>query len=354
MEYIIEQFNIDMRKLDLYIENAENEYMFACEEASLYGDDGDLLMEAGENFGAKLKNFFTSLIQKIKETITKIIEKLKELFTKKKADDIAKTIKSNPELAKKKVKIPDVKRIEDACGKRKLLVKSLVKKAQAGKLTEDELDNAVEKYDKLTKIIKGAGAVVVTAGAAVGLIAFSKHVSNSKSSVNEAEKDIKSLETAAEQEVKLAEKEAKPLVSKKAMGDFRKKLGERADKIAQLREYQSIKGETKRANAYTWASNKLIEDGVDLKNKSGIHRKLARLISAEVIDQTQVDAEISKYTLEELYKISYAAQEFSNNMKNKMSDNYTDIDVQRLNRAVIADRIASKANYKISKIKESS
>ena len=203
MEYIIEQFNLDMRKLDLYVENAENEYLFACEEASLYGDDEDLLMEAGESFGSKLKNFFTTLIEKIRTTIAKIIEKLKDLFTKKKAEEVVKTIQSNPELAKEKVKIPDVKKIEDACGKRRLLLKSLVKKAQAGKLTEDELEKAIEKYDKLTKIAKTAGIITVAAGSVVGLILLKNHVYKNKNKSEDGITDIEILSKGKLSEKKL-------------------------------------------------------------------------------------------------------------------------------------------------------
>ena len=356
MEYIIEQFDIDMRKLDLYVENAENEYLFACEEASLYGDDEELLMEAGESFGSKLKNFFTSLIQKIRETIAKIIEKLKELFTRKKAEEVAKTIQSNPELAKQKVQIPDVKKIEDACGKRKLLVKSLIKKAKAGKLTEDELDGAIEKYDKYTKIAKGAGVVVVTAGAAVGLILFSKRSSKINSDADDSEKDIKILkevaETAAKEEIKeitqvetkkkneevpqkrdndtfvVTQKpkeneksqshESKPILSKEQMTAFRTKvhncgtnyLRNKLYRNAEERMLGRIYGDKIRAQSTT---------GEDF---AGIARKVARLVALEAVDSAQSDAMISAMTTEELSKISHIMSPLRFKKMNISNENY--------------------------------
>lgn len=272
MEFIIEQFNLDMRKLDLYIENAENEYLFACEEASLYDDSDVIVNEAEESFGSKVKNFFSSLIQKIRETVAKIIEKLKELFTRKKAEEVAKTIQSNPELANQKIQIPDVKKIEDACGKRKLLLKSLVKKAEAGKLTEDDLEKAVEKYDKYTKIAKGVGLVTVAAGSVVGLIFLKNHVSKNKENVGDSTADIENLSRSELRQRRFAD----ILKGKNAKDTY----GVREQHVA-----------------------KYVNGMKDITPDLQSHRELSKLIALDATDTAALDAKIASYTLDELVKL---------------------------------------------------
>ena len=305
MEYIIEQFNLDMRKLDLYVENAENEYLFACEEASLYGDDeGILITEAEKNLGTKIGNFFTNLIQKIHDTITKIIEKVREFFTKKKAEEVTKTIQSNPELAKEKVKIPDVKKIEDACGKRKLLVKSLIKKAKAGKLTEDELDSAIEKYDKYTKIAKGAGVVVVTAGAAVGLVAFTKYVNTRKKQRDDAKKNIQELNDLQER-LRKKRQAIDDRASQVTFADYDKHYSYDFKKVRQDAINKLSRESNSADDRYKYSMMHL---GSDPGDDLSAHRKLARLIALEATDSAQVEAYISEASLEELVRLSNASE----------------------------------------------
>ena len=165
MDYIIEQFDIDMRKSNLYMKSAISEYVLECDEVALMESrDSDVLItEASETLLQRVKQFFVNLIQKIKEFFQKIVERLRSIFGTKNAEKISTVVKSNPKLSSKKVAITDIKSIEDTYGKRKLLCKALEKKLKSGKLSQDDIDATVDKYDKLGKGVKVVSVALLAA-----------------------------------------------------------------------------------------------------------------------------------------------------------------------------------------------
>ena len=144
MEYTLERFELDMRKVDLYVENAVAAFNITADEASLYSEstEYDLIMtEASDGLGAKIKAAFTKIIESIKKFFAGLIEKIRSIFTKSDETKIKKAVAANPQIGKQKVDIDDIKSIEKWCGKRKILCAKLVKKAKAGTLTQDEFDS---------------------------------------------------------------------------------------------------------------------------------------------------------------------------------------------------------------------
>ena len=207
MEYIIEQFNIDMRKANLYMSSAITKYEIECVESMLYesADDfgEDIFTEATEGLLQRIKQFFANLLQKIKEFFQKLVEKMREFFQRKQVDKLEKTVKANPKVANAKIKVIDIKYIEETYGKRRFLCKALEKKLKNGTLTQDDIDDAVEKYDKLGKTAKVVG---ITVGAALAIVTggvILKKMNNLKNNVTD---DNKNLENVVEEVITKEEK----------------------------------------------------------------------------------------------------------------------------------------------------
>ena len=173
MEYTLERFELDMRKVDLYVENAIAAFNITADEASLYSEstEYDLIMtEASDGLGAKIKAAFTKIIESIKKFFAGLVEKIKSIFTKSEETKVKKAVAANPQVGKEKVAIDDIKSIEKWCGKRKILCAKLVKKAKAGNLTQDEFDKTVEQMDAMEAKIKSIGKIAVPV--TVALAAF--------------------------------------------------------------------------------------------------------------------------------------------------------------------------------------
>ena len=173
MEYTLERFELDMRKVDLYVENAVAAFNITADEASLYSEstEYDLIMtEASDGLGAKIKAAFDKIIESIKKFFTNLIEKIKSIFTKDAETKVKKVIASNPELGKQSIEIVDIKSIQQYCGKRKILCANLVKKFNAGTLTQDEFDKTVQQMDDLKNKAKTVGKIAVPVIAALALI----------------------------------------------------------------------------------------------------------------------------------------------------------------------------------------
>lgn len=173
MEYTLERFELDMRKVDLYVENAVAAFNITADEASLYSEstEYDLIMtEASDGLGAKIKAAFTKIIESIKKFFAGLVEKIKSIFTKSEETKVKKAVAANPQIGKQKVDIDDIKSIEKWCGKRKILCAKLVKKAKAGTLTQDEFDKTVEQMDAMEAKIKSIGKIAVPV--TVALAAF--------------------------------------------------------------------------------------------------------------------------------------------------------------------------------------
>lgn len=197
MEFITEQFNIDMRKVDLYSKNAYMEYEFACEEAFLESPDDVeyIITEAGENLLEKIGNAFKKIIETIRKFFTNLIEKVKSVFTTDKEEKIKRALQDNPELAKVKVEVPNLKEIEDVCGKRAILRKKMITEYNRGTLTRDKFNQMLEQSEKLGKRLKTVGVVTATIGtiAAVGFGA-SKIIDKIKNKQNQVENDVTGLQ----------------------------------------------------------------------------------------------------------------------------------------------------------------
>ena len=173
MEYTLERFELDMRKVDLYVENAVAAFNITVDEASLYSESTEydlIVTEASDGLGAKIKAAFDKIIESIKKFFTNLIEKVKSIFTKDTEGKIKKIIATDPATGKQKIEIVDIKSIQDYCGKRKILCSKLVKKFEAGTLTQDEFDKTVQQMDALKQKSKTVGKVAATVAAALAVI----------------------------------------------------------------------------------------------------------------------------------------------------------------------------------------
>ena len=124
----------------------------------------DVYIEQGES-SSKFKTFVNNIIEKIKKFFINAKEAIINFFTKKavndKLDDIEQSIKKNPELGKRKVKIPDYKELD------KLYEKTI---SDLEHRVEDS-EKIMEKYKKERKrILIGAGLTTVSLATAIGIV----------------------------------------------------------------------------------------------------------------------------------------------------------------------------------------
>lgn len=208
MEYIIEQFDIDMRKASLYSKNAYAQYEFAIEEAFL--ESGDLydteyiITEAAGNLIEKIKAVFKKIIEAIKKFFQGLFEKIKSIFTSDKEAAIKEAIEKNPQIKNEKVQVPDIKEINEVCGKRFILRKKMIAECNKGTLTRDKFNQMIEHHEALGKKMKTVAIVTVTVAAlAGGIIAISKVIgNNSKHVEDESISDLNGLQNTAVKQVK--------------------------------------------------------------------------------------------------------------------------------------------------------
>ena len=124
----------------------------------------DIYIEQGES-SSKFKTFVNNIIEKIKTFFSNAKKAIINFFTKKavndKLDDIEQSIKENPELGKRKVKIPDYKELY------KLYEKTI---SDLEHRVEDS-EKIMEKYKKERKrILIGAGLTTVSLATAIGIV----------------------------------------------------------------------------------------------------------------------------------------------------------------------------------------
>lgn len=207
------QMDIDMRKLKLYSEMAMESFRFAITEAELYSESNEefaerIITEAEKAENAQ-GNFFSKLLEKITVFFQNIQEKTREVFTKKKIENINNAIKEDPSLKQVKLEIPDAVTIKKACDHDWALCNQLIKKAQAGKLTQEEFDAAVSKsiikQNKRNEKQQKAEAraqrsakvkkVTVTVAAALAIVgsgaAIFKYIHDNQTKVTEAIQKLK-------------------------------------------------------------------------------------------------------------------------------------------------------------------
>lgn len=208
MEYIIEQFNIDMRKASLYSKNAYAQYEFVIEEAFL--ESGDLydteyiITEAAGNLIEKIRAVFKKIIEAIKKFFQGLFEKIKSIFTSDKEAAIKEAIEKNPQIKNEKVQVPDIKEINEVCGKRFILRKKMIAECNKGTLTRDKFNQMIEHHEALGKKMKTVAIVTVTVAAlAGGIIGISKAIgNNSKHVEDESISDLNGLQNTAVKQVK--------------------------------------------------------------------------------------------------------------------------------------------------------
>lgn len=124
----------------------------------------DVYIEQGES-SSKFKTFVNNIIEKIKKFFINAKDAIINFFTKKavndKLDDIEQSIKKNPELGKRKVKVPDYKELN------KLYEKTI---SDLEHRVEDS-EKIMEKYKKERKrILIGAGLTTVSLATAIGIV----------------------------------------------------------------------------------------------------------------------------------------------------------------------------------------
>ena len=208
MEYIIEQFDIDMRKASLYSKNAYAQYEFAIEEAFL--ESGDLydteyiITEAAGSLIEKIKAVFKKIIEAIKKFFQGLFEKIKSIFTSDKETAIKEAIEKNPQIKNEKVQVPDIKEINEVCGKRFILRKKMIAEGNKGTLTRDKFNQMIEHHEALGKKMKTVAIITVTVAAlAGGIFAISKTIGNrSKHVEDESISDLNGLQNTAVKQVK--------------------------------------------------------------------------------------------------------------------------------------------------------
>lgn len=173
MDYTLERFNLDMRKVNLFAETAYSEYAFTVEETFMDESVNDyeveaVITEAADGLLSKIKAAFAKIIESIKKFFANLIEKVKNFFAGNKEEKLKKMVSDNPTLAKEKVEVPNVKEIEEVCGKRAILRKKMMDEYRKGTLTRDKFEQMKEQSDKLGKRLKTVGVVTLAIGAVVG------------------------------------------------------------------------------------------------------------------------------------------------------------------------------------------
>ena len=210
MEYITEQFNLNMRKAIFYSKNAHMQYEFVVEEASLESPEvaNHIINEAAGVLVERVKEVFNKIIEAIKRFFNSLIEKVKSFFNGNKEEKIKKAVQNNPALAKEKVEVPDIKEIEAVCGKRAMLRKKMIAEYKAGKLTRDRFNELVEQNEKLGKRLKTVGVVTLAIGVVIGgAFAASKLIPKLKKTNTATENMVKEVEQNAINEQSKDDKE---------------------------------------------------------------------------------------------------------------------------------------------------
>lgn len=299
MDYILNDYmNLEIRKSKLFIETAATQFVFSMQEAVLYGEDPvvteSVITEAGESFGAKVKAFFAKIIEAIRNFFKKIGEKIRSIFTKKQSDDIDKMVESSPEIAEATIEVIDEEYINKVAAQRKLLYKALMKKYKAGKLTKEDLDETVAKYDKLSQMFRAPKKKKVKAKeAAKKKKKPAEMEADQNALLKEAEADVQELRQVAEKRVAELEKAAATTVN---------------DTVAQS---SGTNPSSLVINNYTGTTSTTASDKEkavsDAVNKEiAIQTQLASLISKVNTEEAQARLMISKMTYDEL-KALYSA-----------------------------------------------
>lgn len=199
MDYTLERFNLDMRKVNLFAETAYSEYAFTVEETFMDESVNDyeveaVIAEAAGGLLSKIKAAFAKIIESIKKFFTNLIEKVKNFFAGNKEEKLKKMVSDNPALAKQKVQVPNIKEIEEVCGKRAILRKKMIAEYEKGTLTRDKFDKMLEDSEKLGKRLKTVGVITVAIGAIVGgAFGFSKLNAHLKDKKQEACDDVNGI-----------------------------------------------------------------------------------------------------------------------------------------------------------------
>lgn len=187
MDNFFVENKIEDRKLTLYAEAANYEYQFSLEDALLYStsiEEYNMMCEDAEEKMQKASgNFFTRLAESIVKFFTKLGEKMEESRNSKAAKAAEKKLAELPELNSKRVEVPDVIYLKNACEGDTKLCEKLVKRYLAGNLTEDQLNrelgksylrkNRKERMKKITTTI--AKVVAVVGGTAATALAIYKY-----------------------------------------------------------------------------------------------------------------------------------------------------------------------------------
>ena len=126
----------------------------------------DIYTENGNSAFDRFKKFIDSVVEKIKKFFINAKKVIINFFTKKavndKLNDIVQSIKENPELGKREVKIPDYKELD------KLYEKTI---SDLEHRVEDS-EKIMEKYKKERKriLIGAAGLTTVSLATAIGIV----------------------------------------------------------------------------------------------------------------------------------------------------------------------------------------
>lgn len=155
MQLLLKKSNLDMHKLQAFVECAVYEYALACEQAEYKvmlesGNEAELRAyyeEANDGFLAKIKEFFSNLIERIKEFFRDIVTKITEFITNDRIDDglietKMKEIIKDEKIGNKKIEIIDYTKTKKCAvtyiNKYSDLVNKLVKKNKNIKNSEVE------------------------------------------------------------------------------------------------------------------------------------------------------------------------------------------------------------------------
>lgn len=290
MEILMNQMDIDMRKLKLYSEMAMESFRFAITEAELYSESDEEFAERiiteAEKAEKAQGNFFSRLLEKVTAFFQNIQEKTREVFTKKKIESINNAIKEDPSLKQVKLEIPDAVTIKKACDHDWALCNQLIKKAQAGKLTQEEFDAAVsksiikqnkknkkiQKAEERAQRLSKAKKITVTVASALAIVgggaAIAKYIHDNQTKITEAIQKLK--ETSQ-------------------------------------RTFKNVKRVGKGIGKAVNTANRVIEKGADILDRSGPDHNLINNVATFAADtMQQYTAEASKATAETVSNIKQA------------------------------------------------
>ena len=186
--------DLQIRWAELAVESAQLQYDIAVSESSdgvLTESENEYLFMEAEQAAQKSKNIILIAIDKVIEFIKSIASKIAAAFSEKKVkDDVNKIekIKNDKDAKSIKVEVPDWKDAEKNVKDYEKAIADVEKKANAGKLTQadiDKMNNAKTKCSSKKKMI------VVGAISAATLIAG--YVASSRAVTNKVEEDLDRL-----------------------------------------------------------------------------------------------------------------------------------------------------------------